>query len=841
MVGRDIVVIGASAGGVEALRRVVGDLPEDLPAAVFLVLHTAPHSGTALLRILARQTSLPVTHPGDGEPIRPGHVYVAVPDRHMVLDEQAVRVTSGPKENGYRPAVDTLFRTAAASYGPRVIGVVLSGTRDDGTAGLRAIRARGGVAIVQDPEDALFPGMPQSALADDPPDFVLPVGEIGAQIAKLAREEAPVGRALEARAAGRWGRIGPVSSVSDQDEPEGPAEDSLSEADHDDFERLLGYLKRSRGFDFTGYKRASLMRRVSARMKAVGTETFAEYLDFLQVDPGEFTALFDSILINVTSFFRDPTAWQLLGSEILPGLVAAKDPDEPFRVWSAGCATGEEAYTLAIVLAELLGPDEMRRRVKIYGTDVDEGALTIARHATYTPKALATVPEPLFERYFEQIGPSFIFRKDLRRTVIFGRHDLVHAAPISHIDVLACRNTLMYLNSETQARVLNRLHFALEEGGILLLGKAEMLLTHGNLFSPVDLKSRVFVKVSKNLRERLSVINEGGGYEPLEYPLGYRRARELAIDAVPSAMVVVHNSGSVAMVNGAARRLFGLSTREIGRPFQDLEISYRPIELRSAIEQVQKEQRPLIFEQVGWTDGPDSVDCFDVHVVPLADTGGAGVAVAITFIDVSLSRRLHEELEVTNRDLETAYEELQSTNEELETTNEELQSTIEELETTNEELQSTNEELETMNAELQSTNEELQTINDELRLRTGELDAANDFLESLLISHRGGLVVVDQDLRISVWNDQSTELWGLRTDEAPGQHFLNIDIGLPVDELRHPIRAVLAGDSAGETVELDATNRRGRDFRCRVSMTPLLNRDRRIRGVILAMEEMAVN
>jgi two-component system CheB/CheR fusion protein len=303
-------------------------------------------------------------------------------------------------------------------------------------------------------------------------------------------------------------------------------------------------------------------------------------------------------------------------------------------------------------------------------------------------------------------------------------------------------------------------------------------------------------------------------------------------------MVVVHQSGAVAMVNAAARSLFGLSGRDVGRPFQDLEISYRPIELRSALEQVQKEQRPLLIEQVEWSGGPDLIDCFDIHLVPLAEAGGVGVGVAVTFIDVSLPRRLHEELEQTNRDLEAAYEELQSTNEELETTNEELQSTIEELETTNEELQSTNEELETMNAELQSTNEELQTINDELRMRTGELDEANDFLESLLISQRGGLVVLDRDLRISVWNDASTEMWGLRTDEAPGQHFLNIDIGLQVEELRQTIRAVLAGDTAHETRDLDATNRRGREFRCRVSLTPLVNRARQIRGVIVLMEEI---
>ncbi len=632
-----------------------------------------------------------------------------------------------------------------------------------------------------------------------------------------------------------------MTEEAEQDKPNGeaPAEQTLTEAERNDFEELLDYLKRSRGFDFTGYKRASLVRRVSLRMKAVGVESFRDYLDFLQVDPAEYTALFDTLLINVTGFFRDPGAWEFMSSEILPGLLASKGPSNPVRVWSAGCASGEEAYTLAIALAELLGVDEMRQRVKIYGTDIDEAALTIARHATYAPKALSAVPEPLLQKYFEKFGANYIFRKDLRRTVIFGRHDLVHAAPISHIDLLACRNTLMYLNAETQSRVLARLHFALEEGGILFLGKAEMLLSHAELFRPIDLKRRVFVKVPRHtLRERLSLINEGGGYEPLEYPPSYRRAREIALDAVPAATIVVHHTGAVAMVNASARRVFGLSGRDIGRPFQDLEISYRPAELRSALEQALKEQRPLLIENVPWPDGLQGTDCFDIHVVPLAEPGGLAVGVAVTFIDVTLSRRLHEELEITNRDLETAYEELQSTNEELETTNEELQSTIEELETTNEELQSTNEELETMNAELQSTNEELQTINDELRMRTGELDEANDFLESLLLSQRGGLVVVDRGLRISVWNDHSAELWGLRTDEAPGQHFLNVDIGLPVEELRQPIKAILTGDSDHLTVELDATNRRGREFRCYVSLDPLLNRDRQIRGAILLMEEI---
>jgi two-component system CheB/CheR fusion protein len=626
--------------------------------------------------------------------------------------------------------------------------------------------------------------------------------------------------------------------MEQQPADESPAGPALTVAESHDFEQLLDYLKSNRGFDVTGYKRASLIRRVSARMMIAGVDSYAAYLDLLQVDPEEFTELFDTILINVTGFFRDPTAWEALASDVIPRLLEDRPAPEPIRVWSAGCASGEEAYTLAMVLAEILGDEQMRERVKIYGTDVDEGALAVARHATYSPKAMAGVSEELRERYFERVAAGSIFRKDLRRTVIFGRHDLVHAAPISHIDLLACRNTIMYLNAETQTRVLSRLHFALEDHGVLFLGKAEMLLGHGHLFSPIDLKRRIFAKVTKtSMRDRLSVITDGGGYQTLEYPPGFRRVRELAADAVPAAMVVIHNSGAVAMVNATARRLFGLSAGDIGRPFQDLELSFRPVELRSALERAQKEERPLLLEQVPWPGGPDAVDCVDIHLVPIVDAAGVPLGVAMTFVDVSLARRLQDELEHTNRDLETAYEELQSTNEELETTNEELQSTIEELETTNEELQSTNEELETMNAELHSTNEELQTINDELRSRTGELNEVNDFLESMLISQRGGFVVLDRELRVSVWNDRSAELWGVRSDEAPGQHFMNLDIGLPVEDLREPISGVLAGESEFEALDLDATNRRGREIRCRVTLTPLLGRDHEIRGVIVMVEE----
>lgn len=260
------------------------------------------------------------------------------------------------------------------------------------------------------------------------------------------------------------------------------------------FEALLRYMRDSRGFDFTGYKRTTLMRRVQHRMTQVGHGAFDEYLDLLQASSEEFSALFNTILINVTAFFRDPDAWEYVATDVIPHILAEHGPNDPIRVWSAGCASGQEAYTLAMLLAETLGPEAFRRRVKIYATDVDEDALMSARAASYEPKAVESVPPALLTKYFEQLNGRYVFHKDLRRAVIFGRNDLVKDAPISRVDLLVCRNTLMYMNSETQRNVLARLHFALAAKGMLFLGHAEMLLSHGDTFAPLNLKHRIFRK-----------------------------------------------------------------------------------------------------------------------------------------------------------------------------------------------------------------------------------------------------------------------------------------------------------------------------------------------------------
>lgn len=305
------------------------------------------------------------------------------------------------------------------------------------------------------------------------------------------------------------------------------------------FEALLDYLRVARGFDFTGYKRASLQRRVLKEMQSHNIETYGDYLDYLQVHPEEFLSLFNTILINVTAFFRDTNAWQYLQEQVLPRLLSEKSPNEPIRIWSVGCASGEEAYTLAIVLAEVLGLESYRQRVKIYATDVDEEALIQARRAIYSVKNLKPIPPALQKRYFEKVGAHHIVRPDIRQTVIFGRHDLLQDAPISRLDLLVCRNTLMYFNAETQAKILSRFHFALSDMGLLFLGKAEMLLTHAHLFTPISLQHRIFQRVSKSSRykpSQRSTLAEDDRNNPTGLHL---RLQELGFEVLPLAQLTL--------------------------------------------------------------------------------------------------------------------------------------------------------------------------------------------------------------------------------------------------------------------------------------------------------------
>ena len=574
--------------------------------------------------------------------------------------------------------------------------------------------------------------------------------------------------------------------------------------DQTGFDALIDYLARTRSFDFSGYKPASVMRRVTKRMHEVGVEGFTEYIDYLEVQPDEFEALFNTILINVTAFFRDREAWDHLETGAVTRILAGKGAGEPIRVWSAGCAAGQEAYSAAMVFAEALGPEEFASRVKIYATDVDEEALTQARHGSYDAKEVADVPEALRERYFAAEEDRFVFRKDLRGSVIFGRNDLVQDAPISRVDLLLCRNTLMYFHAETQERIVGRFHFAMNSSGILFLGKSEMLTRHPDLFDPFDHQHRLFAKVGvgrpRNLRD--PVLAEAPRYSGTVPEL----VREAAADTVPVAQVLIDAGDRVMAINQEARELFGIGVGDIGRPLRDLRLSYHPVELRSAIDELKREPQSTELGEVEWSSSTGQAHRLVVRVAPLIAQGHLE-GISIVYVDVTRFGDLQQALVRTKNEAETAYEELQSTSEELETTNEELQ----------------------------STNEELATVNEQLHERTIEAVSVNTFLEGILATLPSSVIVVDRDLTVQLWNRQSEELWGLRADEVTGKHLLNLDIGLPVDELKDPVRACLSDGAAAVPVELSAVNRRGRAIDLRVSCRPLQT-SKGVGGVIVLLD-----
>ena len=607
------------------------------------------------------------------------------------------------------------------------------------------------------------------------------------------------------------------------------------------FEALLQYIQESRGLDFRGYKRTSLRRRILLRMEAAAVEDFAAYQSHLEVHPGEFEDLLNTVLINVTSFFRDPDAWEVLRTEVVPAIIARTEEGRAIRVWSVGCASGEEPYSLAMLFAEQMGMQAFCERVKIYATDLDEEALRAARHATYSPREVESVPAPLLERYFERTSNHYVFHRDLRKCVIFGRHNVVRDAPISRIDLLVCRNLLIYLEGDTQDVVLPRLHYALTGDGYLFLGKAETQLARSALFRPVEMKHRIFEKVAQEWRR-----TSGGGLAvSREYrtsvgdvPGAHARLLEAVLNETQTAFLVVDEAGVVTLANSMARQLLSVGEADIGRPFQDLPISYRPLELRGPIEEVLRERRGVRLENQEYHLSPTEALRLTIDIRPLHRLDGSSYAALLSFTDTSRIANMQRELSIAQGNLENSVEELQSANEELETTNEELQSTNEELETTNEELQSTNEELETINEEARSSNEEMESANEELRIQADQANQFRVHLDSVLRSLNIGVIVIDERHVIESWNRWNETAWGLRAEEVVGTSFDALDIGFPVQMLRDSILAVKTGQSAMEEQVLEGLDRRGRPILCRVRVVGLNADGQKASGAVLAFEDI---
>ena len=561
--------------------------------------------------------------------------------------------------------------------------------------------------------------------------------------------------------------------MSDGDDAIGQSAPELGE----DLRELLEKLSAQYNFDLREYKEVSLVRRIRARMTQVRAESVSAYSRLLDENAGEHVALINTILINVTGFFRDSEAWKLLAEDVVPRLVKDAADSRSLRIWSTGCSSGEEAYSIAILLAERLGAAVENYTIKIYGTDVDEEALTAARQAVYRTEQLKDVPDRLVDRYFTREGQLYRFRREFRRWCIFGSHNLTQAPPLSHIDLLVCRNALIYFTGELQDRILTRFHYSIREDGFLFLGRSESLLARSRLFTPVHQKWRIFRRTSTASRHAAAGLSETGSAPHALAEAAAPSARvQRALDALPAAVVVIDVNDTILSWNPGAEALLDIPTAAaLARKFRDLDISYRVEGLRARIEDVKARHAASRMDDVMFTRRNGEAVHTDITIAPLFEASRF-VGVLVYALEATEHARLKEQMSRIAEQHATAIEELQSTNEELETTNEELQSTNEELETTVEELQVANAELGTLNAELEA--------------RSSELKRLDAYHLGLLNSMEQSVFVTDRALVVTSWNQAAERMWGLRAGEVTGRDVMALPLGDATRILRTPLETV---------------------------------------------------
>jgi two-component system, chemotaxis family, CheB/CheR fusion protein len=721
-----LVVVGASAGGIEALSVVASGLPRTFAAPIVVAQHLHPEHPSSLVAIIARRTELRVIAVKDHMRLEPGTVYIVPPDRHVSVTDHEIRLENDDHSRP-KPSVDRLLETAADVYGDRLIAVILSGTGSDGAAGAQYVSAAGGSVIAQDPETASFPSMPRS-LSPNTVDAVTRLEAIGPLLEDL------------------------VSGAT------------TIKGDDDTLDRFLEHVRERSGIDFGAYKRPTIVRRIERRMAATRSPTLADYRRYLLRRPEEVHRLTSSLLIKVTDFFRDPELYNHLRDVVLPTLITAAEPTRELRLWSAGCATGEEAYSLAILVAEALGPELLTWTVRIFATDADPEAIAFARRGVYPATAVGALPERLLETYFERDEGEYEVSPVIRGITVFGEHDLGARAPFPRIDMVLCRNVLIYFTPELQRRALQLFAFSLRDGGFLVLGKSEssnpmpsaFVIENGHLRISRRAGDRVLIPSARTREVPLRDLPRPSR-EPFRRPLppdlpftnGERLSgstsgerAEAILMRLPVGVCVVDRSYDIQFLNTTARALLGIHGVAVGQDFVHHARSLDSTRLRVIVDRaLAGEAGTESFDVVSETP-VGKAQTLEVSVSPMSFDGGVDGNVLVTVKDVSRERdvartsaaeadrttveltRLRGQLErltTTNTDLLSGNDELARVNAELRTANEELQ-------VYNEELQAASEEVETLNEELQATNEELETLNEELQATVEELNTANDDL-----------------------------------------------------------------------------------------------------------------
>jgi two-component system CheB/CheR fusion protein len=824
--GFPIVGIGSSAGGLEALEEFLQNLPDDTGMAFVVITHY-PSGHTSLLpELLSRQTAMTVVEATDGMKLEPNHVYISPPGgRLTILNGTLLRMEPGNEKTAHLP-IDAFFRSLAQDQRERAICIVLSGTGTDGTLGMKAIKGESGMAMVEEPQSAKYAGMPASAIATGLADYVLPPAAMPKELIAYAQGPYLTGAAAQSR-----------------------------EIAAEPLQKIFVLLRNHTGHDFSAYKNTTIRRRIERRMNVQQIKHVNHYVRYLQDNPQELDILFKELLISVTNFFRDAEAWDTL-IPFLKERIQSKLDYDFLRVWVPGCATGEEAYSLAIVLHECMNALKRTLDIQIFATDLDQEAIKTARVGKYPDGIAVDISPQRLDRYFIHEDNGYRIRKEIREKVVFAPQNMIKDPPFTKLDLLSCRNLLIYLNADLQKKLVPLFHYALQPDGLLFLGSSETVGALTDLFKPLDKQWKIFRRQESahalhTLPMPTPPMNRDPGHPSMSKTPAFREAHiATAIEhallnrfAPPS--IVVNDRGDIVYIHG---RTGAYLEPAQGEPRNNVLAMAREglcIELASALQECVAQGADITRTDIQVKTNGERL-CIDLTVAKVHEPEAIRGLLLITFrmtpsappesAKAKRSPRKSADakrIEQLERELQYLKESRQTTQEELETSNEELKSTNEELQSTNEELQSTNEELETSKEEMQSLNEELTTVNSELQSKVSELSQANDDMQNLLNSTHIATVFLDNELNIKRFTEQAKQLVMLRQTDV-GRPISDLALNLKIDDLAAYCRETLKTLISSE---IEIISRNGGCYLMRIM--PYRTTENIISGIVLTFVDIS--
>ncbi|HEV2694144.1 MAG TPA: chemotaxis protein CheB [Verrucomicrobiae bacterium] len=813
-----IIGIGASAGGLEALEQFLGRVPVAGGMAFVIVQHLDPTHKGIMPQLLQRATGLKVIQVRERTAVRPDCVYVIPPNKDMSLLHGVLHLLAPTAPRGLRLPIDFFFRSLAQDQQERSIGVILSGMGSDGTLGLRAIKEKAGVVLVQEPGTAKFDSMPRSAIDAGLADIVAPPGELPGKILAYLRRTPLLART------------------------EAVLEDKTQSA----LEKIILLLRTHTGNDFSFYKRNTLYRRIERRMGIHQLHKMSGYVRYLQENSQELDLLFRELLIGVTNFFRDPAAWEQLRKAALPALLADRTSGQGIRAWVPGCSTGEEAYSLAIVLKEAVEALKPKGQfaIQIFATDLDRDAIDKARQGVFPANITADVSEARLKRFFTKEANGYRVRKEIRELVIFAPQNLIMEPPFTKLDLLSCRNLLIYLTAEVQKKLIPLFHYSLNPGGILFQGSAETVGDHTNLFTPLSGKSRLFRRVESVQRPEPAALPPAFSVAPVTGPEArpvpkppaslQSLADQLVLQTYAPPAVLTNDAGDIFYVSGRTGKYLEPAAGKANWNLFAMAREGLRYELTRAFQEALRQKKGVRLHglKVGTNGGTQFVD---VTIRQLDEPGPLHGLVMIVFTDVAAptavrpppSAARSPRLAELEQELLHVRGEARATHEEMQTSQEEFRSANEELQSTNEELQSTNEELTTSKEEMQSMNEEMQTVNAELQMKVDELSRTSNDMKNLLDSTDIATLFLDKDLNVRRFTPQATKIIKL----------IPADMGRPITDLAMDLQYPGLADDAREvlrklvSVEKSVGATDGRWFTVRIM--PYRTADDRIEGLVI--------